>query len=86
MDQKNAIKQVIEFNKTAFNNGFTAIALIQDQIEKVTLSAMDQATWLPEEGRKAVQDWADAYKSGREQFKSYVDESYQKVEKYMASI
>jgi hypothetical protein len=43
---------------------------------------LDQATWLPAEGRKVITDWVNAYKNGRETFKKMVDESFQKVDDY----
>lgn len=82
MDQKQLLKQMIEFNQATFNNTFQALTMLQDQFETLTQTAVDQSNWLPEEGRKAIEEWAKAYKTGREQFKSYVDESYQKVAEF----
>jgi hypothetical protein len=84
MDQKQFLKQMIEFNQSTFNTTFEAMSLLQDQFERVAQTAVDQASWLPEEGRKAIENWVDAFKSGRNEFKKYVDESYQKVESYFA--
>jgi gamma-glutamyl:cysteine ligase YbdK (ATP-grasp superfamily) len=84
MDQKQILKQMIEFNQTTFNNTFQAMALLQEQFERVAQTAIDQANWLPAEGRKAIENWVEAYKTGRDQYKSYVDDSYKKVEKYFA--
>jgi hypothetical protein len=85
MDQKQIFKQMIEFNHTAFNNTFNAMVLLQDQFERIAQSAMSQASWFPAEGRKAVENWAEAYKSGRENLKKYVDDSYKKTEEYFAA-
>jgi hypothetical protein len=84
MDQKKILKQMIEFSQATFNNAFTTIAMVQDQFEKVTKIATAQADWLPEEGRKAIEEWAEAYKTGRDQYKKAVDESYKKVEEYFS--
>jgi uncharacterized coiled-coil DUF342 family protein len=45
---------------------------------------MEQSTSLPEEGKKTLNEWVQAYKTGREQFKKAVDESFGKVEGYFA--
>jgi len=37
---------------------------------------LEQAPMLPAEGKKAIADWMKAYKKGREEFKTAVDESY----------
>ena len=82
MDQKKLFKQMLDFNKSAFENSFSAMTMLQEQAERAGNTILDQATWLPEEGRKAVQDWVDAFKNGRNEFKKMVDENYQRVEAY----
>jgi hypothetical protein len=84
MDQKQIAKQMIQFNKTAFDNSFNAMLMVYQQNEKMVGSFMDQATWLPEEGKKAIDDWLTAYKKGCDDFKKLVDENYQKVEEFFA--
>jgi uncharacterized coiled-coil DUF342 family protein len=85
MDQKKMFKQMIEFNNTAFNNSFNTMVTLQEQMETATNALLDQATWLPEEGKKAIRDWVGAYKEGREKFKSTVDENFKKVEEFFNS-
>ena len=82
MDQKQLFKQMFDFNKATFDNTFNAMVMLQEQTERMTSTMLDQATWLPEEGRKAVTDWVDAYKKGRENFKKMIDDSFKKVEEY----
>jgi hypothetical protein len=84
MDQKQIVKQMVQFNKTAFDNSFKAISLVYEQNEKILESFLGQANWLPEEGRKALKDWTVSYKQGCEDFKKMVDESYEKVEAFFA--
>jgi hypothetical protein len=84
MDQKQMIKQMIEFNQATFNNTFQALVLLQNQFEQVAQTAIEQANWLPAEGRKAIEDWVESFKTGREQFKKHIDDSYEQVNKYFA--
>jgi hypothetical protein len=84
MDQKQIAKQMMEFNKTAFDNTFNAMTVLQDQSEKLVSRFLEKAPWFPEDGKKAVNDWVGAYKKGREDFKITVDESYKKVTDYFA--
>ncbi len=65
MDQKQIFKQMLDFNKSTFTNAFNAMTMAQDQTETMTNSFLDQAAWLPAEGKKAIQDWLDACKKGR---------------------
>jgi hypothetical protein len=82
MDQKKMLKQMIDLNNAALNNSFTTMAMLQDQMEKATAALLDQAAWLPEEGKKAIRDWVGAYREGREKFKASMDENFKKVEAF----
>ena len=82
MDQKKMLKQMIDFNNAAFNNSFNTMVTLQEQMEKATITLLDQAAWLPEEGRKVIKDWVGAYKDARKKFKASVDENFEKVQAY----
>jgi hypothetical protein len=85
MDQKQMLKQMIEFNQAAFNNTFNAMIMLQEQFERVASTVMEQATWLPAEGRSAIENWVQSYKTGRDNYIQYMEESYQQVEKFFQS-
>jgi hypothetical protein len=84
MDQKQIVKQMMEFNKTAFDNTFNAMIGMQDQAEKMVSSFLKNLSWLPEDGKKAINDWVNTYKQSREDFKAAVDEGYKKVADFFA--
>jgi polyhydroxyalkanoate synthesis regulator phasin len=83
MDQKEIVKQMLQYNRTAFENTFTSLAMLQDQMEKTMDMFVKQAAWLPEEGKKVVEEYVKACKKARENFKNTVDESYKKVEDFL---
>ena len=85
MDNKQILNQTIQFNKTAFDNGFTAMMMAQEQCEKMLTTFMDQAAWLPEDGKKVIADWVKAYKKGCEDFKAAMDDNYKKVEAFISA-
>jgi len=82
MENQQIVKQMIKFNKTAFDNSFSTMTIVYQQNEKMLETFMSQATWMPEEGKKAVKDWLAAYHNGCNDFKKMMDESYAKVEAY----
>ncbi|MGB8719743.1 MAG: hypothetical protein WCD46_10580 [Desulfobacterales bacterium] len=84
MDQKQILKQMIDFNKATFDNTFNAMVMLQEQAERAANTLMEQANWLPEDGKKAINEWVKAYKKGREDFKKVVDENFQKVESFFS--
>ena len=85
MDQNQIFKQMIDFNKATFDNSFSAMVMVQEQTEKMVSTILEQATWLPEEGNKAIEEWANACKKGAEDFKNAVDDNFKKVEDFFAS-
>ena len=79
MEQKQIVKQMMEFNKTAFDNSFRAMSALQDQTEQLVFSFLEKAPWFPPEGRKIIDEWVRSYKKGRDEFKISADASYKKV-------
>jgi polyhydroxyalkanoate synthesis regulator phasin len=82
MDPKQIAKQMIAFNKTAFDNNFNAINTLHEQTEKIVSKFWEKSPMFPEEGKKAISEWMKAYKKGCEDFKNAVDENFKKVEDF----
>ncbi len=85
MEQFRIAKQMIDFQRATFDNTFTAMTMLQDQTERMVNMFLEQATWLPDQGKKALTEWVQSFKKGREGFKKTVDESYKKVEDFFAA-
>jgi polyhydroxyalkanoate synthesis regulator phasin len=85
MDQKYLLKQIIEFQKATFDNSFNALATLQEQGETMISTSLNQAEWLPEEGKKVIKDWLDNYKKARTEFKNTVDGNFKKVQEFFDS-
>lgn len=86
MDQKQIVRQMLEFNRTAFDNSFKVLVFFQNQIEQHFLRFLEKANWMPEEGKKIINEWTNAYKKNYENFKTYTDENYKKVADYFAKV
>ena len=82
MDPKRIAKQMIEFNKTAFDHNFLAMQTLQGQIERLVNKFWQNTPMFPGEGKKAISDWMDAYKKGCNDCKNLVDENFKKVEDF----
>ncbi len=79
-------KDIIDFQKAAFDNTFTAISMMQDQAERATNMLLEASMIpVPEEGKRIVNEWITAFKRGRDEFKRAVDESYKKMEDSFAA-
>jgi len=84
MEQKQVVKQIIDFNKTTFESTFNAITLLQNQAEGMVNMFLQQATWIPEDGKKVLNEWVGAFKKGRDDFKRAIDENSKRVEDFFA--
>ena len=79
METEKFAKQLIDFQKATFDNTFNTMVMLQDQTERMYETVLDQNTWLPEESRRMLEDWNKAYKKGRTDFKSIVDDGFGKM-------
>jgi hypothetical protein len=79
METEKFAKQMINFQKATFDNTFTAVTMLQDQAERMVNTVIDQATWLPEESRRVIDEMAGAFKKGRTDFKGAIDENFMKM-------
>jgi hypothetical protein len=84
MEYTQLATQMIDFQKMSFSNWYGAVSILQDQTTSAMKMVLQQNTWLPEEGRKAVQSWIDTYRQERGRFKSYVDEALDDLKKFTA--
>ncbi len=83
MELTQITKQVLDFQKMSFLNWYDALAMVQDQATSAMGMALDQNTWMPEEGRKAIESWVSACQQERSRLKSYVDDSFSSIENFM---
>ncbi len=80
METGKIANQTITFQKSLFENTFSAMSMVQDQTEKMTNSFLTQLPWVNEDGKKAVSDAVKMYKEARDNFKKAVDDGFAKME------
>jgi len=76
MDTTWFAKQILDFQKSTFDNTFNAVAMFQDHTENVAETLNQQATWAPEEAKRTMDQWTVAFKKGRDDFKKAVDDNF----------
>ena len=86
MDHEKLFNQTLKAYKTSFDNTFSTIVTFQDQTEQMMNLFLETASFLPEEGKKAIQEWGKSYKKSREDYKAAVDESYKKLEDFLSKM
>ena len=77
-------KQMVGLQKTAFDNSFNAMLLLQEQTERTVNMFLEHTTWPTAEGKKVITDWVKTYNKGCDDFKKLVDESFKNVEAFLA--
>lgn len=83
MQSTTIIKQILDFNKKAFDDSFKAVIAVQEQTEKMMFALWGKSPYLPEEGKKVVGDWIATCKKGADDFKQTVDSRFKEVEDYL---
>ncbi|MBF0209638.1 MAG: hypothetical protein HQK68_02010 [Desulfamplus sp.] len=79
MDNKKAFAQVIDFQKTMFDNSYAMISNIQDQSEQIMSKVIDKNPLIPNDTLKVCTYWGDMIKKNRKNYKSYVDTNFMKI-------
>lgn len=72
-------KKLIELSKQAFDRSLSSLNLFEEQTLKVINGFYEQASWLPEEGKRLVDEWFIVSRQGLESYKLFIDEQYQKM-------
>ncbi len=84
MEPVKIARQMMDFQKAAFDNSFKGMGMVQEQAEKMLNMSLEQAAWLPEEGKRVIDEWAKAYQKGCEEFKTTIDANFAKVEAFFS--
>jgi len=85
MDMTQMIKQMVEFQKTTFNNAFSTLTMFQDQADKLVNTFMDQNPAIPQQTKEAFRGWLDMCKKARDDYKKTIDDSFKNLESYVSS-
>ena len=80
MQPKSILKQVIEFNKAAYENAFKNMNILQEQTEKVINLCIDQAIGASDESKRAARECVLMYRKGYEDFKKLADDNFRTME------
>jgi hypothetical protein len=83
MDPKKMGKQMIEFYKTTFDNSFSAMMMLQEQMERMANLYWGQMVNVPDEFKKGLTEWTKSYKKNCEDFKKMMDDSFKKLESFL---
>jgi hypothetical protein len=84
MDPKQMTTQMIDAYKATFNNSFSAMMTLQEQMDRMSNLFWGQMVNLPEETKKGLNEWTKSYKKNCENFKKMVDDGFKNLESLTA--
>jgi hypothetical protein len=80
MEPMKMAAEAVTMQKNYFETMFDTISAFQDESEKIYLGWVDQMPWVPEEGKRAISNLGDQYKKARAQFKTTMDDGFNRFE------
>jgi hypothetical protein len=69
-------KEILEFQKSVFDNGYNTLLQVQTQAENLADMMLMQTQWMPEEGKRLIDQWTQALKKGQKDLKAMADQGY----------
>jgi hypothetical protein len=84
MDPKKMSTQMIDVYKTTFNTSYSALMMLQEQMERMTSLYWGQMINVPEEAKKGLSEWTKSYKKNCEDFKKMMDDGFKNLESLAA--
>lgn len=82
MEINKLTKQMIEFQKTTFNNTFNTMVMWQDQSEQMLNTFLEQNPMLPKQNKDAINEWLKVCQKARNDYKKTIDESFKNLESF----
>jgi len=77
-------KQIINFQKTIFENSFKAACIFQEQAEKLLKGYLDQSPWITSWNKELIDETLAFTKSAREEFKKTIEKGYKEFDAFFA--
>lgn len=76
-------RQILNFNRNAFNSIYDSTLMMQNQSEQITNSFIKASPIIPPEGKQAIDEWILTFKNGSQDFKKLIDDNFDKLEKVL---
>lgn len=81
MDTAKITKQIIDFQKSAFDNSLSGINAMQDLTENMMDGYLGQMPWVTDENKKPINESFKIMKTAREDYKKAIHQGFDRLEK-----
>lgn len=78
-------KQMLDLQKATVDQSYNTMHAMQDHSEKLMQAVLEQALWIPDEGRQAVDGWINAVKKNEDDCKQMIDDYFTSVEQFFVA-
>ena len=75
-------KQTLQIYHAALTQTFDAALTVQEQSQKTLEVLLDQSSVVPQEGKRAINDWLETYRLQTEAVKNVIDEGFKPFNLY----
>lgn len=83
MDQRSMHKMVVEAMRSGMLMTFDAMNSVQEQMEKMWKTLLDQSGELQKEGEKIMSEWLENLRKGREEYRRNLEEGLRRMEELL---
>lgn len=80
MDIQSPMQQMIDFQKKFFESAYETTCRMQNQAEEMYGMLLSKTPFLPEQGKKMIDDSVAMGKKARDSYKKAVDDGFAKLE------
>ena len=83
MENTELIREVVNTNRTLFDQAFNAGVAIQNETEKAVNTFLNNAGWVNKDAKNYISNLSDVYKQERDKLKGLVDEGFNNAERLL---
>lgn len=77
--------QVVEYQKTLFDNSFAMLAALQDQGHQMMSRAFEKTPLVTDDSKTMCSGWVDFVKQNRNNCKGFVDNGFDRIKEFFAA-
>lgn len=78
-------KQLMHLQRVMFDGIFNGMIIFCDQTEKMMAQIVDQAVWVPPEGKSVLKEWFGRNKKGCESFRNAANDGFTWLEGFLTA-
>ena len=78
--------KLVKFQRSTFDKAFKIVTRVQERADKMIMDHIDDAEWMPDEGKAIAKEWSRTIGDGRAEFQKAVDKSYDLLNDYFGRL